>query len=344
MSTLYPNTGYTLLDRFKETVDGKNMAQIIQVMNYYGLDDFFADWPFIEASHGLKHKVVRTATIPASTRRQFDKGTKPTVTKSQSVWEDVVQLTQRRQIDCDRVDTLSPQGKAQKLEMEDTSHIQALGKDVVYNFFNDSRASGGEYINGLFSRLDTISGNSLNNVVSAGHTGGGSTTTRLIIAELNPNDGAYGFYPPGWVKNAMMGVKATQIGREKVADADDSTATYYAYVAMFEAWYGMAVGNNRKIGAMVNINPTAGGANSIDDDFFDKLDVLISKLDLDISRTRMYINRTVGALFGNYSRKKNNVIWPTTEVFGRKVKQYKDGIIIRELDDLIIPNTMAVVS
>jgi hypothetical protein len=140
-----------------------------------------------------------------------------------------------------------------------------------------------------------------------------------------------------------LGVRAEDIGREKVLDADDTTAAYYAYVAMFEAWLGMAVGNNLKIGAMVNINPTYGGTGAIDDDFFDKLNALLAVLDVDYSRTRMYINRGLGAQFNNYSRKKNNVIWPTTEIFGRKVKDYQ-GIVIRELDNKILTNVLAVVS
>lgn len=341
----YPNKGYTLLDRLKETVDGKNMARIIQVMNYYGVDDFFRDWPAIEASHGLKHQVSRTTSVPGSTRQALDAGVRPTVTHSQAIWEDVVLFAQRRSIHNKRVDTLSAQGKKDKLRMEDDSHRQALGKDIVYNVFNDTKVTGGEHVNGLLARLDTISGNNLNNVTSAGFTTGGSATTRLVIVELKPEKGAYLFYPPGanTTNNATYGIYEEDKGEEPVTDPEDSLATRYDWVAIFEAWLGMAVGNNLKIGAMVNINPTPGGTGAIDDDFFDKLNLLLSKLDLDYSRTRIYINRTLGAQFNNYARKKNNVNWPTTEIFGKKPKDYQ-GIVMRELDDKIITNTQAVVS
>ncbi len=343
MSTYYPNAGYTLLDRAKETMDGKNMMKIIQVMNYYGVDDFFMDWPAIEASHGLKHKIGRTTTVPSSTRQAFDAGVRPTVTHSQTIWEDVVLFAQRRSIHDKRLDTLSPSGFKQKLQMEDDSHRRALGKDIVYNIFNDTPTSGGEYINGLLSRLDTISGNNLANVVSAGYTGGGSTTTRMIIAELNPNDGAYLVYPPSGMAKGPLGIFEQDKGKEPIPDPNDSVAIRYDYVAIFEAWLGMAVGNNLKIGAMVNINPTYGGTGAIDDDFFDKLNALLAVLDLDYSRTRIYINRGLGAQLTNYNRKKNNINWPTTELFGRKVKDYM-GIPIRELDNKILLNTCAVVS
>ena len=343
MSTYYANAGYTLLDRLKETVDGKNMARIIQVMNYFGIDDFFADWPAIEASHGLKHKVSRTVNVPASTRQAFDAGVRPNVTHTQAVWEDVCLFAQRRSIHDKRLDTLSPSGKTQKLQMEDDSHRRALGKDVVYNILNDTVVSGSEHINGLLSRLDTISGNNMANVVSAGFTTGGSTTTRKIIAELNPNDGAYLIYPPSGMVNGAFGINEQDKGKEPIPDPNDSLAIRYDYVAIFEAWLGMAVGNNLKIGCMANINPTYGGTGAIDDDFFDKLNALLAVLDIDYSRARIYINRGLGAQFTNYSRKKNNINWPTTELFGKKVKDYM-GIPIRELDNKILPNTLAVVS
>lgn len=343
MSTYYANAGYTLLDRLKETVDGKNMARIIQVMNYFGIDDFFADWPAIEASHGLKHKVSRTVNVPASTRQAFDAGVRPNVTHTQAVWEDVCLFAQRRSIHDKRLDTLSPSGKTQKLQMEDDSHRRALGKDVVYNILNDTVVSGSEHINGLLSRLDTISGNNMANVVSAGFTTGGSTTTRMIIAELNPNDGAYLIYPPSGMVNGAFGIYEQDKGKEPIPDPNDSLAIRYDYVAIFEAWLGMAVGNNLKIGCMANINPTYGGTGAIDDDFFDKLNALLAVLDIDYSRARIYINRGLGAQFTNYSRKKNNINWPTTELFGKKVKDYM-GIPIRELDNKILLNTLAVVS
>jgi len=344
MTTYYPNTGYTLLDRFKETLNGKDMARIIQCMNYFGVADFFSDWPAVEASHGLKHMVARTTTTPSSTRQAFDAGVAPTVTKIQNVWEDVVLFAQRRSIHDKRIDTLSPSGKVDKLRMEDDSHRRALGKDVVYGVFNDAVTSGGEYVNGLLARLDTISGNNLANVVSAGYTTGGSTTTRLIIAELNPDDGAYLIYPPSGMKpGSNFGVYEEDKGKEPIVDPNNSLAIRYDYVAIFEAWLGMAVGNNLKIGAMVNINPTYGGTGAIDDDFFDKLNALLAVLDIDYSRARIYINRGLGAQFTNYSRKKNNVNWPTTELFGKQVKDYM-GIPIRELDNKILLNTCAVVS
>ena len=341
MSTLYPNIKYTLLDRAKDTIDGKTVLPTIQVMNLLGVDDFFADVPFIEANMGLKHRIKRTSALPASTNRTFYKGVPPTKVIKQVVYEDVMLKEQRREVDEDEVDTLA--NGSELLRQEDDSHQEALGQDVVKAFFQGGVVDGSEHVDGILQRLDALNPTGLNNVQSAGYTTGGSVTTRIIIVEWRPGQGLYGIYPPGYMKNTQFGISARDKGKEKIIDADDSTAVYYAYCAQFKAWLGLAVGDNRKMACLANVNPTAGGTGAIDDDLLDTLSNLMHSVMIDKSRARMYVNRSIAAQLDNYSRKKNNVFWPTTEVFGRPVKNYQ-GIPIRELDNAILTNTQAVVS
>lgn len=341
MATRYPNTIYTLLDRAKDTADGKTVLPTLQVMNRLGVDDFFMDVPFREANMGLKERIKRTSALPTSTNRTFYKGVPPTKTKKQVVYEDIMLKEQRREVDEDEADSLL--NPKELLRQEDEFHIEALGQDVVTAFFQGGVVDGSEHVDGLLTRLDALNPTGLNNVHSAGFTSGGSTTTRMLIVEWKPGRGAYGIYPPTWMKNTKFGISARNKGREKVIDADDSTATYYAYVAQFKAWLGLAVGDNRTIGCMANVNPTSGGVGAIDDDLLDKLSFLMHALRISRDRARMYVNEGIAAQLDNYSRKKNNVFWPTTEVFGRPVKNYQ-GIPVRELDNTILTNTQAVVS
>ena len=337
----YPNSMYTLLERAKDTVDGKTVLPTLQVMNRLGVDDFFADVPFVEANMGLKHRIKRTSALPVSTNRTFYKGVQPTKTMKQVVYEDVMLKEQRRSIDEDEVDTLA--NPKELLRQEDEFHIEALGQDVVTAFFQGSVVDGSEHVDGLLGRLDALNPTGLNNVQSAGFTTGGSTTTRILIIEWNPARGAYGIYPPGYMKNTKLGISARDKGKEPTGEADSMTSIYYAYVAQFKAWLGLAVGDNRTIGCMANVNPTPGGTGAVDDDLLDTLSVLMHSIRIDRARSRIYINQTIAAQLDNYSRKKNNVFWPTTEVFGRPVKNYQ-GIPIRELDTTILTNTQAVVS
>jgi hypothetical protein len=341
MATKYPNTMYTLLDRAKDTIDGKTVLPTLQVMNRMGVDDFFADVPFVEANMGLKHRLKRTSALPTSTNRTFYKGVPPTKTMKQVVYEDVMLKEQRREIDEDEVDTVA--NPSELLRQEDEFHIEALGQDVVTAFFQGSVVDGSEHVNGILARLDALNPTGLNNVHSAGFTTGGSTTTRIIVLEWNPGRGIFGIYPPGYMKNTQFGISARNKGKEPIADADDSTAKYYAYVAQFKAWLGLAVGDNRKMGCLANVNPTPGGTGAVDDDLLDKMSLLMHAVRIDRARARIYVNESIAAQLDNYSRKKNNVFWPTTEVFGRPVKVYQ-GIPIRELDNTILTNAQAVVS
>jgi hypothetical protein len=341
MGTKYPNTIYTLMDRCKDTIDGKTVLPTIQVMNRLGVDDFFMDVPFIEANMGLKHRIKRTSALPTSTNRTFYKGVPPTKTMKQVVYEDIMLKEQRRELDEDEVDTLA--NPKELLRQEDEFHIEALGQDVVTAFFQGSIVDGSEHVNGLLARLDELNPSGLNTVHSAGYTAGGSTTTRIVIVEWNPGRGAFGIYPPRYMKNTNYGISARNKGKEHIIDADDSTAKYYAYVAQFKAWLGLAVGDNRKMGCLANVNPTPGGTGAVDDDLLDTLSILMHATRIDRARARIYVNEVIAAQLDNYSRKKNNVFWPTTEVFGRPVKNYQ-GIPVRELDNTILTNVQDVVT
>lgn len=343
MSTIYINSKYTLLDRSKETSDGKTVEPVIKVMNQL-VDDFFMDVPFVEANMGLKHKIIRDTGMVASTNRTFYKGVVSSKLNKQVVYEDVMLKERRREIDEDEVDTLA--NPAVKLRQEDEAHTRRLGEDVVDAFINGTQADGGEHINGLLQRLDALNPTGLNNVISNGYTSGGATTTSVLIVEWNTDEtgGAYGIYPPGWMKNTALGVSIKDKGKEPIADADDTTAKYYAYVAQFKAWLGLAVGNNRKIARLANINPTIGGSNSFSDNGVANLIKLLNNGRFDRSRTRIYCNTTIKTQMDIYAMDKANVLWAPTEVFGRQVTAFQGAIPIRAIDDTILTNTQAVVA
>jgi hypothetical protein len=344
MSTFYINNKYTLLDRAKETIDGKTVLPVIQVMNQL-VDDFFADVPFVEANMGLKHKLIRDTGMVASTNRSFYTGVTASKLNKQTVYEDVALMERRREIDEDDIETLS--NPAEKLRQEDEAHVRKLGEDIVNVFINGTQASGGEYINGLLQRLDALNPTGLNNVLSNGHTGDGSTTTSVLVVEWNTDatGGAFGIYPPGWMKNTVFGVSVRDKGKEPCLEVEtDVNAKYYAYVAQFKAWLGMAVGNNRKIARLANINPVIGGAKSFTDVGVDNLIKLLNTGRFDRGRTRIYCNTTVKTQMDIYAKDKANVLWTTAEVFGRPVTTFQGQIPIRTIDDVVLTNTQAVVS
>lgn len=340
MATKYINTKYTLLDRAKETIDGKNVLGIISVMNE-DVDDFFMDIPFVEANMGLKHKLIRDTGMVASTNRTFYAGVKSSKRNKQTVYEDIMLKERRREIDEDEIDTLSNRGE--KLRQEDEGHTRKLGEDVVNEFINGNQNSGSEYINGLLQRLDTINSSGLNNVHTNGHTAGTGTSILVVEWNTDKSGGAHGIFPPNWSNAGTLGVSVRDKGKEPCGETDNVEAKYYAYVAQYKAWLGLAVGNNRKIGRLSNINTTLGGSNSFADGAVENIILLLHAMRVNKGRTRMYVNNTIAAHMDIYSLNKSNVIWPTTEVFGRPVKNFQ-GIPVREIDTTILTNAQTVVT
>lgn len=345
MPTFYPNTKYTLLDRSKRTAGGKKVLEIIRVMNEL-VDDFFLDVPFVNANMGLQHKIVRDTGMAASENRSFYQGVGASKQNVQVVYEKVQLKERRREIDEDEVDTLGDDGRAMTLRQEDEAHGRKLGEDVVNAYFNSTSDDGSEHMDGLFKRMDALNPSGLNNVRSNGHTGGGATTTSLLIIEWNTDKtgGAHGIIPSGFIQGQNMGVVIRDKGREKILDADDRSKAFYGYVAQHKAWMGLSVGNNRKIARLANINPVIDGSNNFNDGGAELLIQLLNDGRFDRNRTRIYVNTTLQSQMDILAMNKSNMFWQPMEVFGRKVTSFQGQIPIRALDTTIITNTQAVVT
>jgi len=342
MTTKYPNSKYTLFDRAKETSDGKTVLPIISVMNE-DIDDFYMDVPFVEANMGLKHKIIRDTGMVASTKRTFYKGVTSSKRNKQVVFEDVMLQERRREIDEDEIDTLA--NPTTKLRQEDEGHARKLGEDVVNAFINGDQDDGSENMNGLLQRLSALNPSGLNNVQSNGYTAGVGTSVLVVEWNTDETGGAYGIYPQaGFGKNAPFGVSIRDKGKEVVGEDDNVTAKFYAYVSQLKAWAGLAVGNNRKIARLCNINPTIGGSKSFEDGGTANLIKLLNNGKFKRNRTRIYVNPTIKTQMEIYGLDKSNVLWSPIEVFGREVIAFQSQIPIRIIDDTILTDSQDVVS
>ena len=344
MATKYVNTRLTLLDRAKRTSDGKKVLPILEVMNEAGVDDFFKDVPFMEANMGLTHKIVRDTGMMASTNLSAYEGTPVSKRNTQTVYEQTVEKTRRRHTDPAELMGLSD--SAGYLRQEDEAQIRKLGEDIVYEFINGAVTSGSEYCQGLLSRMSATNASTLKTVASCGGSDASNNTSVLIVEwNTDKTGGAHGIYPSGIVSNSPFGIQAKDLGEVTIVDEDDSTKFLEVLAASFAARIGLAVGNNRKIGRLANVNSSAWDhADSFVSKGVEKLIEILNEGHFDRSRTRIYCNKTVAAQLDIYALNKGNTQWPTTEVFGRHVKSFADGIPIRVLDNNIIGNTQTVIT
>ena len=156
--------------------------------------------------------------------------------------------------------------------------------------------------------------------------------------------GAHGIYPSGLASNSPFGITARDLGEVTVVDEDDSTKWLEVLAASFAARIGLAVGNNRKIGRLANVNSSSWDhADSFTSKGTEKLIEILNEGHFDRSRTRIYCNRTIAAQLDIYALNKGNTQWPTVDVFGKPCKVFS-GIPIRVLSNNIITNTQTVIT
>ena len=328
------NQQFTLLERAKRSADGKKILPILDVMDQRGVPDFLRDVPYFPANQGLKHRIIRTTSRPASTRRSFYGGVSRTITTTQVEYENVVLFEQRSEIDEDALDTIENPKEARR--QEDEGHIAGIMEDFVNAVFNDAGTSGGaEYINGFKARLATLSypGHSTTAVPFVWDNGASATRTSLYIVQWG-SQACHCLYPSGIgaARGSMFGIEARNKGKEKITESSGSLAVYYGYVSQFKKWGGLAINDYRKISRVANINASAGGDNDLDED------ILIRALNhghFDPRATRIYVNPYLKSQIDIRAKDKGNVQWDIANVFGKPVPTFWN-IPIRVIDETII--------
>lgn len=326
------NSQFTLLERAKRSSDGKRILEMLDVMDKFGVPDFLKDVPYFQANQGLRHRIIRTTSRPASTRRKFYSGVGSTMTTTQVLYEPVVLFEQRSEIDEDQIDTVENPNELRR--QEDEGHIKGLIEDFVNAIFNDAKTSGGEYIDGLAARLGNLSypGGSSTSLPYCWNSGASATRTSLYCIDWGKS-ACHALYPSGQAaRGTILGVSARNKGKEKIDDSDDSTKAFYAYVSQFKKWCGLAMNDDRKFFRIANINATRSGSNKWDDD------LLIEALNhsrIDRRTSRIYVNPYLKTQIDIMAKDKGNVQWDIVDVFGKPVPAFQ-GIPVRVLDETII--------
>lgn len=340
MSEYNINSQFTLLERAKRSADGKRIQPIIDVMDKLGVQDFLKDVPYFMANQGLKHRIVRTVSRPSSTRRSFYQGVGANITTTQVIYEPVVLFEQRSEIDEDELDTV--ENPKELRQQEDMGHIKGLIEDVVTAMFTDAKTSGSEYIDGFVGRLGTLSypGHTTSTLPYVWDNGGSASLSSLYIIEWGPQ-ACHALYPSGKAaRGTTLGISARDKGKEPIADSDDSTHTYYAYVSQFKKWCGLAIHNDWKFTRISNIVSAIGDSNSLDED------VIIQAINhgkFNIGASRIYCNPYVKAQIDKKVKDKAGAAWSIVDTFGKAVPAIW-GIPVRVLDEAILPADESAIS
>ncbi len=335
MPTYDINSQFTLLERAKGSIDGRKILKVLDVMDKLGVPEFLKDVPYFEANQGLSHRVYRTTSRPASSRRSFYEGVTPTDLVTQIVEEPLILFEQWSSVDEQHVDTVENGNEVRA--SRDRVKMAAMLEDFVTAIFTDARTSGSEYINGFKARLGTLSypGHSTTSLPYVWDMGGTtSTTSSLYIVEWG-QEACHGLYPSGAAgKEGALGVNAKNLGHQTVVTSVDPLKVYRAYQSQFTKWAGLACNDDRKVVRIANIEMLT----SVDLGQFDE-DPLIRALRhgrFNRSMTRIYVNPSLAANIDIRAKDKISG-WTTQQVFGEDVTAFHN-VPIRVLDETIIPN------
>lgn len=338
MATEYNiNSQWTLVERAKLAgPKGVRVGKIIDVMDKMGVEDFMRDVPYFQANQGLRHRVIRTASRPTSTRRNFYQGVGETIQATQVVYEPVILFEQRSSIDEDELDTIENPKEARRQQIR--GHLAGIQEDFVTACFTDDRTSGSEYINGFQTRLDTLSypGHTTETLPYVWDNGGsGSYTCSAYIVEWGPQ-ASHAIYPSGnAVRGSQFGIIYRNKGKEQKADSDNTANTFYAYVDQFKKWAGLVCNDARKVTRICNIARDRTNQYSFNED------VLIEALNhghFNKAASRIYMNPYIKTQVDIRAKDKSNVRWDTRDVFGKPITTFL-GMPIRVLDETILTGT-----
>lgn len=332
-TAVYPNAQFTLLERAKRTDDGKKILPLLDVMSQRGVEGFLQDVPYFQANRGLTHTHRRTTSRPISTRRPFYGGVGRSALTSEVIHEPVILFESRSEIDEDEIDTVDNGNEIRR--QEDGAHAGGIIDDFCNAIFNDAQTSGMEYINGIKSRLTTLSypGYTTTTIPYVWDNGGTSDTlTSLYIIEWGPLS-AFAIYPSGKaMAGTTLGVAARNKGKEKVMEDGTSLNVYYAYVTQFKKWCGLVIRNDWKIARISNIETSTSGSNRFDEDLIIRA---LRHGKFDKRTTRIYVNPYLASDLDIRAKDKGNVNLTIENVFGEDISTFKK-IPIRVLDENII--------
>jgi len=332
------NSQFTLLERMKGSIDGKRLLPVLDVMDKLGIPDFLQDVPYFQANMGLMHKILRTTSRPASSRRAFYEGVSPTDLVTQDVTEPLILFEQWSSVDEQHIDTV--ENGTEVRAGRDRVHIAALLEDFVSAIFTDARTSGSKYIDGFAQRLSTLSypGHTTTALPYVWDNGGAAGTGYLTSAYIVEwgQEANHALYPSGAAGvQGVMGVNANDLGKQTVVTATSPLTVYRAYQSQFTKWAGLACNDDRKVCRIANIETRLDETTGRFDE-----DVLIRAFAhgrFNPSTTRIYVNPYLKADIDIRAKDKISG-WTVEQVFGKSVPAFQ-GVPIRVLDTTIIPAT-----
>ena len=304
MAVLNSSDRLTAVEQVKRSNISADARRIIEELTV--ANEIFLDAPTVEANEGTVHThLIRTA-IPKATHRAYNEGVGQGASQTKTVKDVISQIAIYSKVDADLVaKSAFPQ---ELLMSEAAAFIQGMGQQQAEEMIYGNHNLDPRYMNGLAARRNKID----ELCIDMGGTGNNLTSVYLVKWG---NQFARLIYPRG---STSLGVIRKDKGIQTVKA--ENGGEYEAYVNYFQADYGMAVGHEKSIIRLANIDiDTIDGTNLIKAILKNK-----SKLADGDGTVSILCNSDIMGLIDIATLDRNNVIYTAEDPWGREVNKLRD--------------------
>jgi hypothetical protein len=264
------------------------------------------DMPFIKCNNGTYHTFTRRMILTNASVRSYYEGTKTVATQTKQVDEPTALFQAVAEIDADMADDTGDAAATQRTES--IGVINGMGiqqaRNMIYGRRDPDQKNG---LDGFATRLAKLG----DKVFDMGGTG--SNLTSLYLCALGDMF-LHGIYPES---SGMVGVSVEREGKQ--TEKDENGGKYQVYRTYYKHRYGIALEDPRSIIRLANI--------PADIDPEELVDTVLSKgrrLPEGASTYVLYGNYTVLDIIDKAAYKKGNVIYPTTDPWGRPLTMLRN--------------------
>jgi hypothetical protein len=277
-------------------------------------NEILMDMPFVECNDGTFHTVTQRAGLAKASVRSYYKGTQKVATQTRQIVEPTGLFQAVAEIDADAADDSGDANGTQRAES--IGVINGMGIQQAEIFVYGKRAPDAKNgVDGFATRLGKIDGAQVFDMSGLPH--GASTDFTSIYLVAMGDTFLHGIYPKG---SKSGGVSVEHEG--KVTALDDNGGEYQVYRTYYKCKWGIAVENPKSIVRLANIpiDLTEAGAIQLVDQILSKG----RRLPKGALTYALYGNFTAQDILDQAAYKKPNVIFPTTDPWGRPMTMLRN--------------------
>lgn len=313
-------TAKTLVDWAKLLDPDGTVASVAELMTE--TNDILEDAMFVQGNLPTGHRTTVRNGLPTATWRKLNYGVMPSKSTTTQVTDTTGMLETYSEVDKDLADL---NGNTAEFRMsEDRPFIESMNQTLAQTIFYGDTATYPERFLGLTPRYDALGnpskpGNAyLNHVIDAG----GTTNLTSIWLVVWGENTCHMIFPKG----SKAGI--THEDKGQVTLFDDDGGRYEGYRAHYQFKAGLTVRDWRYVVRIANVD-SAGTF-----DYTDLIKAINALPNMGMGKAVIYCNRAVKTQMDIAATNTSNVLWRTTEVFGKPVTSFW-GIPVRQCDALL---------